>query len=131
MSSPVHVASASLNQTVGDWRGNRRRIVEVLSEARRRGVSLVVLPEGCVSGYSLGDRLHRRGTLDNAWRVLREVQEKTAGLVAMVGLPVSHDGVLYNAMAVLADGQLAGLVATKPDALEERLKRGKAIPDLE
>jgi len=111
VSSPVHVASASLNQTVGDWRGNRRRIVEVLSEARRRGVSLVVLPEGCVSGYSLGDRLHRRGTLDNAWRVLREVQEKTAGLVAMVGLPVSHDGVLYNAMAVLADGQLAGLVA--------------------
>lgn len=110
MTSSAHVAAASLNQTVGDWQGNARRITEVLHATRERGAQLLILPEGCVSGYSLGDRLHRSGTLEHAWRVLRQVQAQTAGLIACVGLPIAHRGLLYNAMAVLADGQLAGLV---------------------
>ncbi len=107
--STAHVAAASLNQTVGDWSGNARRITQVMAETRTQGGQVLVLPESCVSGYSLGDRLHRSGTLEHSWRVLRQVQEQTAGLIACVGLPIAHQGVLYNAMAVLADGQLAGL----------------------
>ena len=108
--STAHVAAASLNQTVGDWSGNAARIIHVIRAARARGVQVLVLPEGCVSGYSLGDRLHRQGTLDHSWAVLRQVQAETAGLITCVGLPIAHGGVLYNAMAVLAHGQLAGLV---------------------
>jgi len=106
----AHVAAASLNQTVGDWAGNARRIRAALDEARDRGARLLVLPELCISGYSLGDRLLMPGTLDRSWRVLDQVREHTAGLVAAVGLPVRHHGVLYNAVAVLADRRLAGLV---------------------
>jgi len=107
----AHVAAASLNQTVGDWEGNKRRILEVIFVARERGARLLALPEMCIPGYSLGDRLLMRGTLDRSWEMLRWIQSETDGIVACVGLPVRHRGVLHNAVAVLADGRLAGIVA--------------------
>jgi len=69
-----------------------------------------VLPEMCIPGYSLGDRLMMRGTLERSWEVLVEIVAATRGLVALVGLPVRHRDVLYNAVAVCADGQLVGIV---------------------
>jgi NAD+ synthase (glutamine-hydrolysing) len=110
-SSQVHVAVASLNQTVGDWSGNLARCVEVIEEARRRGVRLLLLPEMCMSGYSLGDRLQREGTLLRSWERTVELAPQTKGMVVAVGLPLLFEGVIFNAMAVLVDGKIAGLVA--------------------
>lgn len=106
----AHVASASLNQTVGDWTGNAGRIREVIGVARGRGVRLLVLPEMCIPGYSLGDRLMMRGTLERSWAVLEDLLPETRGMVVLVGLPVRHRDVIYNCVAVCADGKLAGLV---------------------
>ncbi|MCO4743897.1 MAG: NAD(+) synthase [Proteobacteria bacterium] len=106
----AHVAAASINQTVGDWRGNYARIVEVIDAARARGVRLLTLPEMCIPGYSLGDRLLMRGTLERSWSTLERIAEKTEGMVVVVGLPIRLRGVLHNCAAVLADGRVAGLV---------------------
>ena len=106
----AHVAAASLNQTVGDWAGNTARIIRVIEAARARGARLLVLPEMCIPGYSLGDRLMMRGTLDRSWAALQEILPPTSGIVTLVGLPVRHRDVLYNACAVCADGQLVGIV---------------------
>ncbi len=106
----AHVAAASLNQTVGDWRGNRVRIRAAIEHAQARGVRLLVLPEMCIPGYSLGDRLMMRGTLERSWDSLQRLLPSTKGLVALIGLPLRHRDVLYNVVAVCADGRLAGLV---------------------
>ena len=106
----AHVAAASLNQTVGDWSGNLGRVLAVIEQARARGVQLLVLPEMCLPGYSLGDRLTRRGTLDRSWAMLEAIEPHTAGMAVAVGLPALHRGVLYNAVAVLVDGRCRGLV---------------------
>ena len=113
MSTPrtAHVATASINQTVGDWSGNARRLIATLDEAKRRGVRLLALPELAISGYSLGDRVLRRGTLENSCTTLRAVVPHTTGLMTFLGLPVRHRGVLYNAVAVVADGQIIGFTA--------------------
>lgn len=106
----AHVAAVALNQTVGDWSGNFRRLRAALADARARGARLVGFPEMCVSGYSLGDRLLMGGTVERSWQLLTDLAPETAGLIAIVGLPVRHRGVLYNASAVLADGDIVGLV---------------------
>ena len=106
----AHVGAASLNQTVGDWDGNLRRILDVITAARARGVRLLLLPEMCIPGYSLGDRLAMRGTTERSWAVLEEVRRHTDGIAVLVGLPVRHRDVLYNAVAVLANGELCGIV---------------------
>lgn len=107
----IHVAAATLNQTVGDWSGNTARIVRAMEEARGRGVSLLVLPEMCISGYSLGDRLQRPGTLSRSWRCLEEIARASSGIAVCVGLPLRFDGVIYNVMALVSDGQICGMVA--------------------
>ncbi|MEL6348597.1 MAG: NAD(+) synthase [Myxococcota bacterium] len=110
MNDTAHVAAASLNQTVGDWQGNRARILTVIEDARARGAQLVVLPEMCVSGYSLGDRLSMPDTLSRSWSNLEQIAARVHGIVAVVGLPVQHREVLFNVAAVVADGQIVGLV---------------------
>jgi NAD+ synthase (glutamine-hydrolysing) len=106
----AHVAAASLNQTVGDWVGNKRRIREVIARARERGARLLVLPEMCIPGYSLGDRLLMRGTIERSEKMLHELLPDTMGMVLLVGLPYRHRDVLYNVIAVVADGKLVGFV---------------------
>ena len=63
----VTVATVSINQTVGDWVGNQERILQAVEDAKTEGAKLVVLPEMCITGYSLGDRLLMPGTLKRAW----------------------------------------------------------------
>lgn len=106
----VRIAGATLNQTVGDWKGNLSRIERAIREARADGAGLLVLPEMCISGYSLGDRLLRAGTLRRSWEVLTKVAEAATDIVVCAGLPIRSDGVIYNAMAVVSDGQIHGLV---------------------
>ena len=107
----AHIAGASVNQTVGDWAGNARRVKAALGAARARGARLLLTPELCLSGYSLGDRVLRRGTIERSWDALLDILPATEGLVAFVGLPVRHRGVLYNAVACAANGRIAGLCA--------------------
>ncbi|MBX2803938.1 MAG: NAD(+) synthase [Myxococcales bacterium] len=106
----AHVAAASLNQTVCDWEGNVRRIREAIAEARGRGARMLVLPELCIPGYSMGDRLMMRDTIERSWTTLNEVVGDTGGMVVMLGLPVRHRDVLYNVTAVAANRKLVGLV---------------------
>ena len=106
----VHVAVAALNQTVGDWSGNLSRAREAIARARARGATFLVLPEMCLSGYSIEDRLLMRGTVSRSWASLEALKEDTAGMVVLAGLPIRHRDVLYNAVAVLADRQLCGIV---------------------
>ncbi|MFT4976785.1 MAG: NAD+ synthase (glutamine-hydrolyzing) [Myxococcota bacterium] len=110
MNQTAHIAVASLNQTIGDWSGNRDRIIRVIHAARARGARLLALPEMCIPGYSLGDRLLMKGTMARSWAMLQEICPETEGMVVLLGLPIAHGDVLYNVVAVVADGKIAGLV---------------------
>lgn len=107
----LHIAAATLNQTVGDWEGNVARIQRAIEAARQRGASVLVLPEMAIPGYSLGDRLLREGTLARSWSALRAVADLSHDLVTVVGLPVRLDGIVYNALGVVKDGRVFGIVA--------------------
>ncbi len=70
---PIKVATASLNQTPLDWIGNQRRIEEVLTEARAQGVTLLLLPELCTTGYGCEDAFLGTDVAARAWSMLIEL----------------------------------------------------------
>jgi NAD+ synthase (glutamine-hydrolysing) len=105
---PLSVALAQINPTVGDIRGNARRIADNAARARERGASLVVFPELSLTGYPPEDLLLKTGFLDAAERALEELAAQTRGIVAVVGFPERADDV-YNAAAVLVDGEVAAV----------------------
>ncbi|HLV64796.1 MAG TPA: NAD(+) synthase [Polyangiaceae bacterium] len=107
----VKVAAATLNQTPLDWPTNARNIVEAIRAARERGVSILCLPELCITGYGCEDAFLAPNTERRALEVLGEILPATVGMVVNVGLPIRHHKALFNTSALLADGRLLGLVA--------------------
>jgi NAD+ synthase (glutamine-hydrolysing) len=104
----LRVALAQINPTVGDIRGNARKVAEQTGAAREQGAALVVFPELTLSGYPPEDLLLKTSFLDQVGLALEELAAQTRGIVALVGFPESADDV-YNSAAVLADGGVAAV----------------------
>src|SRR5918997_2453457 len=104
----LKVALAQINPTVGDIDGNARKVAERVAQARDEGAGLVVFPELTLSGYPPEDLLLKTSFLDRCAAALRELAEHARGVVALVGFPEAAEDV-YNAAAVLADGEVAAV----------------------
>jgi len=101
----LRLALAQLNFVVGDLEGNRRKILDHLSQARTAGADLVVFPELATTGYPPEDLLLRPGFVRASHESLEEVARAAEGIVALVGTPW-FDRDLANACAVCADGRV-------------------------
>ena len=101
----LRVALAQINPTVGDIRGNSRKISDQIARARDEGAALVVFPELTLTGYPPEDLLLKTSFLDAADAALRELAAHAQGIVAVVGYPEKAEDV-YNSAAVLADGEV-------------------------
>ncbi|CAN5474144.1 NAD(+) synthase [soil metagenome] len=110
---PIRVAAAVLNQTPLDWRGNERRIREVLGEARSTGASLLCLPELCLTGYGCEDAFHSAGIQEKAQASLQRLLPETRGMVVTFGLPLMFQNALFNVVCVVGDGKILGFAAKR------------------
>jgi NAD+ synthase (glutamine-hydrolysing) len=109
----VKVAAAVANTTPLDWQTNQAHILAAIADARARGVSILCLPELCITGYGCEDAFHAAGTWRTAWAVLKEILPKTHGMVVSLGLPLLHQQALYNVACLAADGRIAGFAAKR------------------
>ena len=106
MRTPFRLALAQTNTTVGDFRGNSKKISEALSECRRQSADLVAFPELTVTGYPPEDLLFRRSFIEANLKAVKSLAPLTHGLTAIVGFVDRDDsGRLYNAAAVLSGGE--------------------------
>jgi NAD+ synthase (glutamine-hydrolysing) len=109
----VKVGAAVLNQTPLDWEGNRRRIEEAIARARADEVTILCLPELCITGYGCEDAFHSPGLHQTAFDMLLEIAPSTTGMIASIGLPLFYNRGLYNAAALLVDGRVVGFTAKR------------------
>lgn len=109
----IKVGAAVLNQTPLDWTGNQRNIESAIRAAQASDVSLLCLPELCISGYGCEDRFLAPGTLQQSWRVLQALQPQTRGMMVTVGLPLAYQNRVYNTACLLVNGHIAGFVAKR------------------
>ena len=90
------------------WEANTRNIVDAIREARKQDVSLLCLPELCISGYGCDDYFFAPDMVEQAQHCLLEIVAETAGMIVAVGLPLRHNGSLYNAACLISNKQIAG-----------------------
>jgi NAD+ synthase (glutamine-hydrolysing) len=105
---PLRVALAQINSRVGDLEGNARKIREWIARARDQGAELVLFPELAVTGYPPEDLLLKEHFLAAAREATLEIAQEAEGIIALVGTPERVEDV-YNALAVMADGQVQAL----------------------
>lgn len=106
----IKVGAAVLNQTPLDWSGNRDRIRAAIDQARQQQVSVLCLPELCITGYGCEDAFLAPGTHEMSEQVLCELLPDTKGMVVSLGLPRLHRGAVINTACLVVDGSLLGFV---------------------
>ncbi len=103
----MRIALAQVNVTVGDLEGNRAKIVDYLSRARKAGADLAVFPELALTGYPPEDLLFKHSFIRDNLKAFRRLIPLTRGLTAIIGfLDRDRAGRIYNGAAVLRDGKL-------------------------
>jgi NAD+ synthase (glutamine-hydrolysing) len=104
----MRLALHQLNATVGDLSGNERKIRDGILAAKEAGAQLVAFPELAIAGYPPEDLLLKEHFLRQAREAVDRLAEEAQGIVALVGFPERAEDV-FNAMAVLADGEVRGI----------------------
>ena len=108
----VRVASGTPEITVADAMLNAEGCIKAILDADADRCALIALPELCITGYTAGDLLLQSTLRDAAVEALRKILRATelTNVVAVAGVPIAHDGSLYNCAAVMKSGRLLGLV---------------------
>ena len=105
----LRIGMSQINVTVGDFAGNTQKILEAIAEARSLGVDLLTFPELAICGYPPEDLLFKPQFIDENLRCLDNVVEQSSGLAIVVGFVDAKDGDIYDAAAIINDGELAGI----------------------
>lgn len=110
--SYFRVATACPEVNVADIDANFNNITELYLEAGENGAALVVFPELSLTGYSLGDLVQQDALLRHARKSIVDLAAVTENskTAMVVGLPLQVGNALYNCAAVLAEGDIKGIV---------------------
>jgi len=99
---------AQVNATVGDFKGNTKKILEAITEAKALGVDLLTFPELAICGYPPEDLLFKPRFIAENMRALDKVIGHSSGLTIVVGFVDANENT-YNAAAIIHDGKLASI----------------------
>ena len=109
----IRVAAGVLNQTPLAWDNNKANIVGAIQQAGEQRVSVLCLPELCISGYGCEDAFQSSGVQRMALDVLREILPETRGMIVSLGLPLFYGQALFNAVCLAVDGRIVGFTAKR------------------
>jgi NAD+ synthase (glutamine-hydrolysing) len=108
----VRVAVAVPAVRVADPAFNARQVADLIAQAAERRAVVVLFPELCLSAYSCDDLFHQGALLEASRSALSLVLEASRDLsiVAVVGMPLVVDQLLYNCAVVICRGRVLGVV---------------------
>ena len=107
----LKLAGAALNQVPLAFSHNVHNIIGAIEAARAEGVSILCLPELCLSGYGCEDTFYAPYVWRDSLRGLAEVARHTAEMTVSVGLPMAFENAVFNVVALIHDTQVLGFVA--------------------
>jgi NAD+ synthase (glutamine-hydrolysing) len=104
------IAIAQINTTLGNFVGNRQKIIEYIERARERHSDLVVFPESTLFGYHPFDLLERSKLVDQQLKELKQIEKAMpAGMAALVGVitrnPDKKGRPYFNSAALVQKGK--------------------------
>lgn len=104
----LKIALAQLNPIVGDVAGNEQKARDARAEAARMGADLIMFPEQFLAAYPAEDLVLKPAFQDVCRAALERLAHETedGGPGMLIGLPWREGDDLYNAYALLDNGQI-------------------------
>src|ERR687892_2010468 len=108
----IRVAVGIPEVRVADPAFNGSRTIELIEKAQRESAVLSLFPELGLSAYSCEDLFHQQALLDGSLEALGEVLKASEklNLIAVIGMPLRVDHLLFNCAVVLCRGKILGVV---------------------
>ena len=129
----IACAASSPTIRVADCQFNVSSIKAVMDKAAEKKISLLVLPELVISGYTCADLFLQRTLQEGVKQALTQLVEHSrfSETVVVVGAPLLFFGKHYNCAVVLQKGRILGIVPKQniPNYKEFYEKRWFSIPD--
>ena len=112
MDGLIKVATALPRVEVANVTFNTQDIENLIVKAEGKGAEILCFPELALTAYTCQDLFAQQLLLDEAEQGLLKLLElsRNVQLAVVVGLPVSHRGMLFNCAAVVQQGKIFGLV---------------------
>ncbi len=112
MDGLIKVATALPRVEVANVTFNTQDIENLIVKAEGKGVEILCFPELALTAYTCQDLFAQQLLLDEAEQGLLKLLElsRNVQLAVVVGVPVSHLGMLFNCAAVVQQGKIFGLV---------------------
>lgn len=109
--SQIRIAIAQLNPVLGDIAGNLALARDARKRAADQGADLLLLTELFICGYPPEDLVKKPAFLAACKRAIEEFATDTrdGGPGVVIGTPWQDSEHLYNAIALLDDGEIKGL----------------------
>ena len=114
----IKTAAATPKIRVADCEYNADAIIELMNDAREKGVNILVFPELCVTGYTCHDLFYQQTLLKGAEKALMRIVKASEGsdMLVTVGCPIvsrQKTDKLYNCAVVFQNGEILGAVPKK------------------
>lgn len=104
----TRITTAQLNPTIGDFSGNREKVLAAIAQARLDQADIILFSEMIVTGYPPEDFLLQHTFVQAAEDSLRQIIEASQGIDCVIGSIRKERGCLYNCAAIVSNGKLLG-----------------------
>ncbi len=101
------VAMAQINTAVGDLGGNRRKILQSISDAKKKRADLLLFPELTLTGYPPEDMLFKERFVSDNLILLKSILPHTTGIGVILGyVDRDKEDRIYNAAALVMNKKI-------------------------
>lgn len=113
MAQQISIALAQLNLNVGDFTGNKERILNYYHKASEQGADLIVYSELTVTGYAPEDLVLRYKFQHDSLETIYALAEATRGhkTAMLVGGLSLYEAKLQNSVFLLEEGEIKAIVS--------------------
>ncbi len=108
----IRVAAATPDIKVADCRYNGDKTIELIEDAVKKDVKVVVFPELGITGYTCGDLFFQDTLLRGALWEVERIKEFSLDkeIMIIVGIPYDYREKIYNVAVVIHNGHTLGVI---------------------
>ncbi|MBM4447861.1 MAG: hypothetical protein FJ015_01310 [Chloroflexi bacterium] len=99
----LRLGMAQINTTIGDFPGNKQKILKAIDDARALGVDLLTFPELAICGYPPEDLLFKPQFISENLKALDEVVRSATGITVVVGFVDPKDELVFDGNSMVLD----------------------------
>lgn len=101
----IRIALCQINPTVGDIKGNTKKILSFIEKAKEQKAQIIAFPELALTGYIPEDLLFYPVFIKKAEEAVNEIARKVEDFIVILGLPIKQED-LYNSAVLIYQNKI-------------------------